>query len=66
MQRWCLASLLSLLTLSASWAQALLPVPALSERMIDQTGVLDTAGRQQVTQTLAQIERQRGSQIVAL
>ena len=68
--RWLCQRLLCLslacLALANTWAQGLLPVPALTERVIDQTGVLDSAGRQQVAQTLAQIEQQHGSQIVAL
>ncbi len=47
-------------------AQALLPVPALSARVIDQTGTLDAAQRQALEAKLAAFEQQKGSQIVVL
>jgi uncharacterized protein len=47
-------------------AQALQAVPLLSARVIDQTGVLDESARQQIATALAQLEAQRGSQMVVL
>lgn len=47
-------------------AQALLPVPALDARVIDQTGTLDAAQRQSLDAKLAAFEQQKGSQIVVL
>ena len=47
-------------------AQALLPVPALDARVIDQTGTLDAAQRQSLYAKLAAFEQQKGSQIVVL
>lgn len=64
--KWLIAVWLGGLVMGSAFAQALLPVPPLSDRVIDQTGVLDASGRQQVIQTLTQIEQQHGSQIVAL
>lgn len=55
----------------AAWAQAdrpggVLPVPALSDRVIDQTQTLDAAQRQALVAQLAAIEQQHGSQVVVL
>ena len=47
-------------------AQALLPVPALTARVIDQTGTLDAAARTALDAKLAAFEQQKGSQIVML
>jgi uncharacterized protein len=47
-------------------AQALLPVPALTARVIDQTGTLDASQRQALEARLAAFEQQKGSQIVVL
>ena len=47
-------------------AQGLVPVPALSGRVIDQTGTLGAPQVQALTAKLAGIESQRGSQIVVL
>lgn len=47
-------------------AQALLPVPSLTARVIDQTGTLDAAQRQALDAKLAAFEQQKGSQIVVL
>ena len=47
-------------------AQDLLPVPALSGRVIDQTGTLTPAQTQALTAKLAAIETQRGAQIAVL
>lgn len=47
-------------------AQGLLPVPALSARVIDQTGTLDAAQRSGLETKLAAFEQRKGSQIVVL
>ncbi len=66
-----LALLLSLL-LAALWAvpalhaQDVLPVPPLSDRVIDQTGTLTTAQSQALSAKLAAFEAQAGPQIVVL
>jgi uncharacterized protein len=54
------------LVLCGAQAQALLPVPALDARVIDQTGTLDAAQRQALDAKLAAFEQQKGSQIVVL
>lgn len=51
---------------SVAQAQGLLPVPALSARVIDTTGTLDTARRQALEAKLAAFEQKKGSQIVVL
>ena len=57
---------LALCLLGGVHAQALLPVPALTSRVIDQTGTLDDAQRQALEAKLAAFEQQKGSQIVVL
>lgn len=57
---------LALCLLGGAQAQALLPVPALDARVIDQTGTLDAAQRQALDAKLAAFEQQKGSQIVVL
>lgn len=47
-------------------APAVKPVPALSARVIDQTGTLDAAQRAGLETRLADFERRKGSQIVLL
>ncbi|MFO1218882.1 MAG: TPM domain-containing protein [Burkholderiaceae bacterium] len=54
------------LGLAPARAQDVLPVPALSGRVIDQTATLDAAQRQAMEQHLATMERELGSQIVVL
>lgn len=51
---------------AGAWAQGLLPVPALSARVIDQTGTLDAAQRDSLDAKLAAFEQKKGSQIVVL
>lgn len=66
---------------TAAWAQAagsaganvaspgdggVLPIPALTERVIDQTSTLSAAQRQALVAQLAAIEQQHGSQVVIL
>ncbi|HYP71872.1 MAG TPA: YgcG family protein [Variovorax sp.] len=57
--------------LLATWAvpalaQGLLPVPALTARVIDQTATLDAQQRQALEAKLAAIEAEKGSQVVVL
>ena len=61
--RWLAGGLL-LLALGAP-AQGLQPVPALSDRVIDQAGVLGS-GRAALVEQLARIERETGAQLVVL
>lgn len=49
-----------------SWAQDVLPVPALSGRVIDQTNTLAEPQRQALDAKLAALERDTGSQVVVL
>lgn len=62
---WWLALCLSLVA-PALRAQDVLPVPALSARVIDQTGTLDAAARDALEAKLAAFEAQAGPQIVVL
>ena len=57
---------LLMLVTPALQAQALLPVPALGARVIDQTGTLDVAARDALEAKLAAFEAQSGPQIVVL
>ncbi|MCA0242593.1 MAG: TPM domain-containing protein [Proteobacteria bacterium] len=59
------ALLLAALALGA-WAQPEQPVPALSARVIDQTGTLSTAQRAALETKLADFEAKSGPQIVVL
>lgn len=52
--------------LAGAQAQDLLPVPALTARVIDQTGTLDAAQRQALEAKLQAFEQEKGSQIVML
>ncbi len=54
------------LTCCFAWAQDLKPVPALSARVIDQTGTLDAAAKRMLDAKLAAFEQKKGSQIVML
>ncbi len=69
MPRW-LAFALALLLLLASplraTAQDVLPVPALTARVIDQTGTLDASAQAALEAQLAAFEKKAGSQIVVL
>lgn len=66
--------MLRLLLLALAWgiaalpaaAQDVLPVPALSARVIDQTGTLEPAQREQLEARLAAFEQSKGTQIVVL
>jgi uncharacterized protein len=48
------------------WAQAVLPVPELRSRVIDQTGTLDAAQQATLESRLAAFETERGTQIVVV
>ena len=66
---WLLGALLALLlacTAPALQAQAVLAVPALTARVIDQTGTLDAAALGALEAKLAAFEAQAGPQIVVL
>lgn len=54
------------LGLSTAWAQALVPVPPLTARVMDQTGSLAAADVAALEQQLQTFEQQRGTQIVVL
>ena len=49
-----------------AWAQDVLPVPALTARVIDQTGTLDDIQRKGLEDKLAAFEQKKGSQMVFL
>ena len=58
--------LLALIGLSTASAQVVLPVPALSGRVIDQTGTLDASQVAVLDDKLAALEAKKGSQMVVL
>jgi uncharacterized protein len=60
------ASLLALLLCWACSALALVAVPALSGRVVDQTGTLAASDIASLTQTLKDLETRKGSQIAVL
>lgn len=49
-----------------AWAQAVLPVPELRSRVIDQTGTLDATQQAALESRLAAFETERGTQIVVV
>ena len=51
---------------AAAWAQGLLPVPALTARVIDQTQTLAESERTDLEAKLAAFEQRKGSQMVVL
>ena len=51
---------------AGAWAQSVLPVPALTARVIDQTGTLDAAQKKALEAKLASLEKAKGSQVVVL
>ena len=65
LSRWLLMAMLGLSGLAAL-AQDVLPVPALSGRVIDQTGTLDAGQTAALEATLAALETRKGSQVVVL
>lgn len=63
----CLAALMACMVIvGGACAQDVLPVPALSGRVIDQTATLTEPQREALTQKLAALEQQSGSQVVVL
>ncbi|MBK6863769.1 MAG: TPM domain-containing protein [Ideonella sp.] len=66
MLRWLTALVCALALAGAAWAQEPLPVPALSGRVIDQTGTLSGGDVQALTAQLAAVEQAHGAQIVVL
>ena len=60
------ASLLALLLCWASAALALVAVPPLSGRVVDQTGTLSADDIESLTQTLKDLETRKGSQVAVL
>lgn len=65
LSRWLLALVLSLLAWAAG-AQGVLPVPALSGHVVDQTATLSSAQQQALESKLAGFESSHGSQVVVL
>jgi len=55
-----------ILTLSPAWGQALVPLPPLTARVMDQTATLAPADVAALEQQLKAFEQQRGTQIVVL
>ncbi|WP_426390617.1 TPM domain-containing protein [Variovorax sp. R-27] len=64
--RRALAALVLATLAGVALAQGLPPVPALTARVIDQTGTLDSAQRNGLDTKLAAFEQRKGSQIVVL
>lgn len=62
----CALALAAMLGALPALAQQLVPVPALTARVIDQTATLAPAERQALEDRLAQFEAERGTQIVVL
>ena len=58
--------LLLALTGPTAWAQEPLPIPALTARVIDQTGTLTPAQTADLAQKLTEFERSKGAQMVVL
>lgn len=63
---WLLTLFLTLLVSPALHAQDVLPVPALSARVIDQTGTLSGTDIERLSAKLAAFEAEAGAQIVVL
>ncbi len=62
----CLLTGVLLLAAVTAFAQGVLPVPALSGRVIDQTGTLDAGQTASLEAALAALETRKGSQVVVL
>jgi uncharacterized protein len=62
---WLIALWLAVVSL-AGWAQELVPIPALSQRVTDLAGALTADQRSALEEKLAAFERERGSQIAVL
>ena len=61
-----LAIVFAIATGTGAWAQPVQPVPALTARVIDQTGTLDASQRAALEAKLAALEKAKGSQVVVL
>jgi uncharacterized protein len=59
-------AVLAVLLCGPAWAQPLVPVPALTERVIDRTGTLTAVESQDLIAKLAAFEAEAGPQIVVL
>ena len=69
MQRWLLHWVLGVAVALAAWsasAQDVLPVPALSARVIDTTGTLSADQKASLDAKLVALEQRKGSQLVVL
>lgn len=60
------AACLLIASVGGAQAQGLQPVPALSARVIDQTGTLDAGQTRAIEDKLAALERDKGAQVVVL
>jgi uncharacterized protein len=60
------AVVLVALAAAGAWAQDVLPVPALAERVTDQASTLDAAQRGALAAKLAALEQQTGAQVAVL
>lgn len=63
---WLLCMLVALLASTLASAQPLQPIPALSARIIDQTGTLNPSQQQALESRLAALETDKGAQMVVL
>jgi uncharacterized protein len=55
-----------LLTVAPAWAQSLAPIPALDSPVVDTTGTLDAAQKQQLEQQSLALRQRKGSQLQVL
>jgi uncharacterized protein len=65
LRRWLLACLFALLPL-AGWSAGPLALPALSGRVVDTTATLSAVERSALNERLAQLETEKGAQVVVL
>lgn len=63
---WCAALLLTSLFFGGQGAVAQIPVPALSGRIVDQTGTLSSEQLAELSGKLANFEQRKGSQVAVL
>ena len=64
--QWFIATIFIVFLAPHAWALPVQPVPALSARVIDQTGTLDASQRAALEARLASFEKAKGSQVVVL
>jgi len=64
--RWAVLATLLTLAWSVGWAQTPLPLPALTARVMDQTGTLTSAQQAALDTRLSVFESERGTQVVVL